>query len=517
MTSTTMSLTRPKRNPLYVVDIFHVILDCLSEPYPDSDYDDLVELRTPREDGRRALAALAQTCHMFSEPSLNCLWRKLASFRPLLRCLFPADIVDAGPEGENLRPPSLAQWSIIYRYSHRIHELQVCDDGHLFFLEYSVFEPNLLPNLRVLIWNPVDLSIAFMRPLLGPKLVSFKLDLNIEPGDHKELTSLLKTLPSHCPELQSARLAIFPNGHDGEIISPILSQVVCGFKKLDFLDVHAAIDRVAMRHLIISPQFAQLFITIQQSQVKELSLLPSDTPFSGAKKIGLFGLDLGSITGLLRSEGQMFSSTEFHLGVPPTSQLTLSFLTMLASHPRRSSLQSINLYGGDSYTTHSELEDLQYILSHDTLKPLIFLRNLRELKIDLSNPISLDDEELVNLARGWPLLHTLQLVSNNGASAKHLTLQGLLFLVVICPNLESVDLCLDAGQVPTSGVGMDVRNATVKELNFPRSPINDPRLVADFLLKHFPSVQGDHVECTEKWERVWQYLKEYKSSLQNST
>lgn len=83
------------------MDIFHVILDCLSEPYPDYDnfnLADLVQIRPPKREGRRALAALAQTCRVFSEPSLNCLWRKLDSLRPLLRCLFTKQVVDAGKE-----------------------------------------------------------------------------------------------------------------------------------------------------------------------------------------------------------------------------------------------------------------------------------------------------------------------------------------------------------------------------------------------------------------------------------
>ncbi|KAF8547159.1 hypothetical protein OG21DRAFT_1425348, partial [Imleria badia] len=57
----------------------------------------IVQIRTPQEQGQRALAALARTCPMFSEPSLNCLWCKLDSLRPLLRCLFTKDVVDAGP------------------------------------------------------------------------------------------------------------------------------------------------------------------------------------------------------------------------------------------------------------------------------------------------------------------------------------------------------------------------------------------------------------------------------------
>ncbi|KAF8546255.1 hypothetical protein OG21DRAFT_1491435 [Imleria badia] len=505
--------SKAKRNPLYVADIFHVILDCLSEPYPDFD-DDLI--RPPQEDGQSALAALAQTCRMFSEPSLNCLWRKLGSFQPLLRCVFPAEVVVAGARGEDLqRPPSLAEWSVIYRYSHRIRELQVYNTYlSVFFLECSVFEPNLLPNLRVLSWGSGDISLAFIRPLLGPQLVSFKLGLDLELGDHKELTSFLKTLPSHCPGLKVIALDISLDERDSESVSAVLSQAVCAFEKLDHLAIHTdytplpLVDGIALQHLVMSPQFTQLHFPTQQSQVEELSLLRSDIPFSGAKKISLFGLDLGSITSLLRNEGQMFSCAKFHLDVPPTSQLTVSFLTAFASHPRRWSLQSITLDNEYSNTSHSELEDIHYIISCDALQPLFFFHNLRELRIYLKNPISLNNEELVDLARGWPLLRILHLVSGNGLSTKHVTLHGLLFLVAACPELEVVYLCLDAREVPTSGMG--IRSAAVKELIFQDSPIDDPRLVAKFLFKHFPSnvlVMGPRSDYAPVWLRVRRYMK----------
>ena len=94
-----MSSTLPKCNPLLVIDIFHVILYFLSKQDLGYRKPDIVEIETPPKQGRRALAALAQTCRILSEPSLNRLWRKLDSLTPLLRCLFTKEIIRAG---ENL-------------------------------------------------------------------------------------------------------------------------------------------------------------------------------------------------------------------------------------------------------------------------------------------------------------------------------------------------------------------------------------------------------------------------------
>ncbi|KAF8556867.1 hypothetical protein OG21DRAFT_1506087 [Imleria badia] len=496
-----MSLTRPKHNPLYVADIFHIILDFLSEPFTGYDNDsDIIRIRIPREEGRRALAALAQTCRMFSQPSLNCLWRKLDSLTRLLRCVFTKEEVIGIARTGKLRSPSLAEWRIIKRYSHRIQELEIWDDESIFLLEFSGF---VLPNLRVLSWTLTHdpESVAFIRPLLGPTLVAFNLSLNMETfddeesdADEVELRPFLETLPSICPGLKVVSFDVHRSQSGVEKIIPLLSQAVCSFDKLDRLAIRSPIDGVTLRHLIASPHFTQLLLSARQSQIEELSLPRSDTPFPDAKKISLFGLNLSSITGLLRSEGQIFSSTEFHLDIPPTSQLTLSFLTALASRPRRSSLQSIILDRARA-NSHAwpreppdEFLDDHYVLSCDTLQPLIFFRELRELSIDLKNPISLNDEELVGLAHGWPMLRFLRFVSGNGLSTKHLTLRGLILLVAACPQLQRVDLCVDARDIPTCGVGMDVRSTTIKELNFPGSPINNPRLVAKFLSKHFPSI-----------------------------
>ena len=252
-----------------------------------------------------------------------------------------------------------------------------------------------------------------------------------------------------CPGLKHVGFEKFPND-DVASISPVLSRTLCGLEKLVRLAIRTPIDGVALRHVVMLPQVAEHVLRIRNSQIEDLSLLPSETPFSGTKDIALIGPDLGSMASLLRSEGQAFSGTEFCFEAPPTSQLTLSLLTSLASPPRRSSLQSITLDWEDSLTPDSKFRDNLYVISHDTLRPLAFFHSLRELSVDLINVTSLDDEELVDLAHGWPLLRFLRLVSWNGPQTKHLTLQGLISLVAICPKLERIDLSLDASAVPAS-------------------------------------------------------------------
>ena len=44
---------------------------------------------------------------------------------------------------------------------------------------------------------------------------------------------------------------------------------------------------------------------------------------------------------------------------------------------------------------------MRYRLSYETLQPLAVLRSLRELKIEWSEQISLDDDEVADLARSF--------------------------------------------------------------------------------------------------------------------
>lgn len=74
------------RSPLLIPELFYYVLNFLAEPCRSvsSDDDRGIRVQTPAPDGRRALATLARVCHRFREPSLNYLWRKLDSLRPLV-------------------------------------------------------------------------------------------------------------------------------------------------------------------------------------------------------------------------------------------------------------------------------------------------------------------------------------------------------------------------------------------------------------------------------------------------
>ena len=179
------------------------------------------------------------------------------------------------------------------------------------------------------------------------------------------------------------------------------------------------------------------------------------------------------------------------------SRLTIpafsAFITALLSRQRIHSLQSVTFH------SHHWESDLSQTTIHppfyDMLGPFTCLSLLGELSIHLNDCLPIDDDELVSLARHWPHLWSLRLLTlvPHGYpwdSGKYVTLRGLASLVECCPRLRWIYLPLDARQVPADipHRSMVVPLLPVTLIRFVDSPINNPQLVADFLVRVFPSL-----------------------------
>ncbi|KAF8549436.1 hypothetical protein OG21DRAFT_588781 [Imleria badia] len=80
-------------------------------------------------------------------------------------------------------------------------------------------------------------------------------------------------------------------------------------------------------------------------------------------------------------------------------------------------------------------------------------------------------------------------------SSASMTLKALLLLLVSCPKLRVIGLTLDARDVPVAGTHTDVCNSSdTFPMEFHNCPLKDPELVAEFLMKHLPSMP--RVDCT---------------------
>ena len=91
-------------------------------------------------------------------------------------------------------PPTASHLTIIDKYSHHVMELTIMDMDSISicFLQSMCRWPSfLLPNLRVLQWNPYilipHLHIGYIQKLLSPTLISLRT--NLAEVDGKTLLS----------------------------------------------------------------------------------------------------------------------------------------------------------------------------------------------------------------------------------------------------------------------------------------------------------------------------------------
>lgn len=369
-----------------------------------------------------------------------------------------------------------------------------------------------------------------MHRILSPTLVSLSTALcRAQPG----VDSFLQNYPLLCPGLKFVEIEICQsffhpeNGSTWEI--PKLSQAICTHKHLESLKLSLPIDGVALGHVMLSPQLrvVSLVLHSMEPNLGNIGITSADIPFRNVKQLELFVWDFQFVPRLLRPQDQKFQAFFLHVTGLHDAKTISSLMTALASPQRTESLQSIHLTLSDSHAPYDEYYDPVYnnsahhYLTYDIFRPLTSFKHLRQLVILLVNHTVLEDEELVNLARNWPVLEAIELNGNNGNGhrVKSITLGGLLSLLMLCPRLHDLRLSIDARDVPMK-TSMDVCENKIPILRLPDSPIRDARLVADFFAKCIPSVAFIDVDFApippvspyrplEDYELLWDEVNEY--------
>ena len=390
-------------------------------------------------------------------------------------------------------------------------------------------ESNLVPNLKALKWKTRSGLYPARTTLIQPLLVPGLLVLDF-CGSQRDVTlgSFLQACPLRCPDLKSARFRVLMEEQSRLI--DILSQALCSFKNLKSLAVdglvYGLVNDGALEHFLMSPQLQELSLSIRSHQLLEFSPPSSDIPLCNIKNLHLRLDDLSRITEFLRPGNQSFDAIELDFERMELATLIASLFTGLASPPRKSTLREFTLLNTPSLFREGSNPRLQdsnlklFVLSFDTFQPLTCHTNLRKLIINLENPISLNDDELADLVHNWPLLEIFDVsyIRPLPRQTKQITFKSLLSLVASCPELRQVVLTLDGRQIPSR---VAVRPNAITVLRFPNSPINNQaRLVAKFLLAHFPSLrlsdtclEAGPIEIllgvdrhAQEWLKVHQYL-----------
>lgn len=347
-----------------------------------------------------------------------------------------------------------------------------------------------MPNLRVLKWRSgiltktrSFLSAELVQRLLSPSLIS--LNVTLSGVDDATLQSFLVNYPFLCPNLESVIINVTGREQVSNTTIGTLSRAISHYEHLECLNVSVPIDDVALKHVVMSPRFKRLALVLhpEKSNLHQVCI-PSDiTPFRNVQELSLEVWDLYFVTTLLRTQDQMFRSFVLRHRSPPPTDAIFAFFTALASRQRTCSLRSIHLAPvlpdhidtlhvasgeSDELATHDHL-------TYDTLRPLTSLRHLREVIIDLGRWFCLDDDDLVSLARNWPLLQTLHfnrrqhVQGHSWRLAKYVTFKGLVSLLECCPDLRDFCLPLDAKEVFVN-TGKPIENTALTYVHSPNTP-----------------------------------------------
>ncbi|KAG6371871.1 hypothetical protein JVT61DRAFT_8869 [Boletus reticuloceps] len=386
-----MSSETGSRNHLLIEELFYAVLHCLVDATPEPSPNGVdvpyrlgtknIPIRAPDPDTRRALAALARTCRAFTCPALDFLWRRLDSLGPLLWCFTSREAVYA--RRQRLRPPSPVDWDVIKRYACRIHYLEVHDALSSYFLGCVPFETNLFPNLKVLKWNaqpniiPIPIDIKLIQPFFGPTLIV--LDVTV-CGRDLALPSFLKVLPSRCPAVTTARFDFM--GGENLALMDIFSRAICSFKNLKSLIVKAFVYTRVLQDVARSTQLQELCLSLQCRQPQDLSK-PSEISLRNLRRLVLGVPDLRQITELLRPGHQSFCGLMLRLLRVEFATLIGSLFTRLTMHPQKSTLNVLHLRSTRPHFDLLNIDQLPFILSFDTFRPLTCHIHLRELVIKL--------------------------------------------------------------------------------------------------------------------------------------
>ena len=246
--------------------------------------------------------------------------------------------------------------------------------------------------------------------------------------------------------------------------------------------------------------------------VKRKGLSLPDDAFSSLRSLGVHSFSTPFVLQLLKAiHTSHLQFVNFHLASkvgPDQLSEILGSVTSL-SGPQQS-LRAISL------TASGYTSPLQ------SIGDLLTLQRLRHLTL-LNTGLILDDRKLDEMVKAWPILQRLSITNDVPPSTTvHATLKSLTPLSQHCPYLETLELRLNAREVPPrpDSVTLPRRGQGTKPLLLRidlRSDIRDSAGVTSFLLDTFPGLrvqllgashQMRDLQETSPWNRVAEMVDE---------
>ena len=345
------------------------------------------------------------------------------------------------------------------------------DDTYRTLCLYRPGPAPLLPNLRELAWEEADAdAFEYGYQFLGPKLTTLHIG---QPPCDSLLLPMLRSLHTKCPQIR--HLSVQCRSSVGPM-DPVVSKAVQHLLHLETIDLSLPLLDDALVHLATLPNLsvAKIFLP-RNSEVHERLASVKAPIFPSLTVLHVSTVRLEpSLTCLI----DMLSSTqlsEVRLSAAhdPSSVSLNSFLTALSRCPSRDALSAVNLSFPlpssvplmRSLNAVPPLDHPECTLDLATFEPLFACPELTELDV-ASFFLRPDDAFLRALATACPRLQSLRLGPPYYAGRlPAATLDGLLPLFRLCPDLEHIAIPINATTAPRLASGYGYMDAGGSEWN----------------------------------------------------
>ncbi|KAJ7922019.1 hypothetical protein B0H13DRAFT_137891 [Mycena leptocephala] len=441
------------------------------------------------------LVALATTCSIFLEPSLNALWRHQTSFAPTMACM-PGDLWDnpvvRGHVNhlETFRGIRPSDWQRPRFYLSRVRSMSCAEsdmpsDGLCGMLASSLPMQPLFPkliSLELYLYDPSLLPCIHF--LLGPRLTNLSLTLGPRISD----LSSLPTILVKCPYL--TRVSLGCETEERNAVRESTSQLVRGLTGVEQLLIDD-FDQFAFAHLAMLPSLKLLMALRLRGFVPstDSSALRGAQLFPSLEDIFLIAESNTAAIGWINLlSASPITKFGICLAFVPTATETESLYASLANNLPHLLLHTLKI---DAALTEpadqiSSSSDSEYSIKSDAFRLLFCFHNLMSISLTVCGGLDLDDSLVSEMARSWPKLESLTLKPECPHHVdRHITLTGLCALAQSCHELRSIELDINATAIPAV-VGQAQLN--LRKLHLPHSPIGNPSAVASFLFSVFPNL-----------------------------
>ncbi|KAJ7144041.1 hypothetical protein C8R44DRAFT_865035 [Mycena epipterygia] len=175
---------------------------------------------------------------------------------------------------------------------------------------------------------------------------------------------------------------------------------------------------------------------------------------------------------------------------PPYALSTIHIYAALERNLPPSSLTELSITA-DSISAQDGVEN--HVIGINALRLLFHFNDLTCIVLRPPAGLDIDDDTVRCMARAWPGLERLSLSSRPSLYSLRATLCSLYFLSQYCPDLDMLDMSIDASMVPEMDeLDIRVRQYSLIEWEVADSLITSTLVVARFLSGIFGSLDETH-------------------------